>query len=52
MASLSEEELSVVEDFINTEYEKKMALAKHPYLEKKLDEGQSEVDLERQYVAE
>ena len=52
VATATEEELSVIDEYINTHYEEKKDQDERPWNALKVDEGQLEVDLERQYVAE
>ena len=52
VAAAMEEELSVIDEYINTHYEEKKDQDERPWNALKVDEGQSEVDLERQYIAE
>ena len=52
ISSLTEEELSAVKEFIDATYEKKANIHSCPWLAKRIDDAQSEFDLEREYVAE
>ena len=51
-ASATEEELTLIEDFIDTYFQEKKEAEERPWNALKVDESQSEVDLERQYIAE
>lgn len=52
MTSATEEELAEIEEFVAKHYEEKSNLAERPWHALKIDEAQSETDLERQYIAE
>lgn len=51
-ATATEEELFSIEEFISKHLEKKREQDERPWNVLKVDEAQSEVDLERQYVEE
>lgn len=48
----TEEELSVVDEFIDTHFQEKKDLEERPWSALMVDESQSEVDLERQFIEE
>ena len=52
VSSLTEEELSAVDEFIDEIYEKRANLRRLPWLAKRVNSAQSVFDLEREYVEE
>lgn len=52
VASLPEEEESKVQEYINTRFERDTDVREHPWIALKGDGGQSDLDLERQYIEE
>ena len=52
VASATEEELSAIDEYINTHYEEKKDQQERPWNALKVDEEQEEDELERQYIAQ
>ena len=52
VAHATKEELSAIEEFISTRLQEKKDTEERPWSILKVDKSQSEVDLERQYIAE
>jgi hypothetical protein len=52
VAMATEEELSVIQEFIDTRFEEDTNRCERPWQALKIDDSQSELDLERQYVKE
>lgn len=52
LTTISDEELSALEEFISTHHEEQKNQEERPWNTLKIDEVQSEFDLERQYVEE
>ena len=50
VASATEEELSAIDEYINTHYEEKKDRHERPWIALKADDVQSEADLEKQYL--
>ena len=50
VTSLTEEELSTIEEFIDANLEEKKDRDEHPWNMLKVDESESEIDLERRYI--
>ena len=52
VASLSEEETSEVQKYIETRFERDNDVREHPWVALKVNDGKSDLDLERQYIKE
>ena len=50
ISSATEEELSVIDEYINTHFEEKKDLVENPWNALKVNEAQSALDLERDYI--
>ena len=52
VANTTEEELTSIEEYIETRFQEATELREHPWRALKVDDAQEEIDLERQYAEE
>ena len=52
VANATEEELTSIEEYIETRFQEATELCEHPWRALKVDDAQEEIDLERQYAEE
>jgi len=52
LSTATEEELRTIQECIDKRFEQETVLRHHPWEARKIDDTQSDIDLERQYVRE